>query len=162
MPGVPVRPSFFPHVTDQRLPHKELSAGLVVLHHGSDRLRLLCLRSFDSWDFPKGPAADDADVLETAIAHTRALTGLETLEFPWGEEYRETVAYDDGRVSRYYLAQTPEADIVLPLPADAQGEEDYGYAWVTFDEAEDILPPRLALVLEWALRRVATPAGKPS
>jgi hypothetical protein len=146
------------HVIDTRLPHKELSAGLVVLHHDGERLRLLCLRSFEDWDFPKAPAAEDGEALEAAIAETRAATGLEDLEFPWGEDHRDTVAFDDGRVSRYFLAQSKSSDVLLRLPADADAEEDYGYAWVTFDAAEDLLPPRLALVLDWALRRVSTPA----
>jgi len=144
-------------VIDTVLPHKDLSAGLVVVHHDGSRLRLLCLRTFDSWDFPKAAVADEEHALEVALAETRAATGLETLEFPWGEEYRETVAFDDGRVSRYYLAESPDSDVVLRLPADADAEEDYGYAWVTFEEAEDILPPRLALVLDWALRRLSQP-----
>ncbi len=145
------------HVIDTPLPQKDLSAGLVVVHHDGSRLRLLCLRTFDSWDFPKTPVADESGALQAAIEETRAATGLEDLEFPWGEEYRETVAFDDGRVSRYYLAESPVAEITLRLPADADAEEDYGFAWATFDEAEDILPPRLAVVLDWALRRVAMP-----
>jgi len=143
---------------DTRLPHKELSAGLVVLHHDGARLRLLCLRTFEDWDFPKAPVADESEALDAAIAETREATGLEDLEFPWGEDHRDTVAFEDGRVSRYYLAQSKSSDVVLRLPADADAEDDYGYAWVTFDEAEELLPPRLALVWEWALRRVSTPA----
>jgi len=144
-------------VIDTPLPHKDLSVGLVVVHHDGSRLRLLCLRTYDNWDFPKTPVADEGGALEAAIAETRAATGLEELEFPWGEEYRETVAFDDGRVSRYYLAESADGEVILRLPADADAEDDYGYAWVTFEEAEDILPPRLALVLDWALRRVSTP-----
>ncbi|MCC7547950.1 MAG: hypothetical protein IT532_09300 [Burkholderiales bacterium] len=142
---------------ETHLPHKELSAGLIVVHHDGARLRMLCLRHFDTWDFPKAAVADESDALDTATAQTREATGLETLEFPWGEEYRDTIAFDDGRVSRYYLAESPDAHIELRVPAGAEAQEDNGFAWVTFDEAEDILPPRLALVLEWALRRVSTP-----
>lgn len=142
---------------DSSLPHKELSAGLIVLHHDGDRLRLLCLRTFEEWDFPKVAVHDEDTALETAIEETRTATGLDDLSFPWGEAYRETVAFADGRVSRYYLAQSPSADVMLHLPAGAGAEEDYGYCWATFDEAEDILPPRLALVLDWALQRVSRP-----
>jgi len=145
-------------VIDTRLPHRELSAGLVVLHHDGERLRLLCLRTFEDWDFPKAPVADDSEGLDVAIAQTRVAMGLEDLAFPWGEDHRDTVASDDGRVSRYFLAESKSSDVVLRLPADADAEEDHGYAWVTFDEAEDLLPPRLALVLDWALRRVSRPA----
>ena len=35
------------------VPHKELSAGVVVMHDDGAIYRLLVLSSFDQWDFPK-------------------------------------------------------------------------------------------------------------
>ena len=63
--------------------------------------------------------------------------------------------YDDGRVSRYYLAESPTEDVELRVPAGAGAEEDYEARWATVDEAEDILPPRLALVMDWVVRQLA-------
>jgi bis(5'-nucleosidyl)-tetraphosphatase len=129
-----------------------------VVRHDGERYRLLCLRSFDSWDFPKGAVAQGEEPLEQALAHSRDATGIAHPVLPWGEEYRETVPFDDGRVSRYYLAQTASADVVLRQPAGHGSAGDYEYRWVTVDEAEDILPPRLALVLDWVVRTLrATP-----
>ena len=135
--------------------NKILSAGLVVVHFDGSRYRLLALRSFESWDFPKGLVADGEDPLQAALRETRELTGLGRLEFKRGEDYRETIAFDDGSVSRYFLAESPSDDVVLRLPAGEAGEEDFEYRWVTAEEAEDILPPRLALILDWALARLA-------
>jgi hypothetical protein len=91
------------------------------------------------------------------VEHTRESTGLGDLAFHWGEEYRETVPFEDGRVSRYYLAETATEEIELQYPAGRDSAEDYGYRWVTVDEAEDVLPPRLALVLDWVVRSLASP-----
>jgi hypothetical protein len=106
---------------------------MVVVRHDGQRYRLLCLRTFESWDFPKGEVHGD-------------------------EEYRETVPFDDGRVSRYYIAQTSNPEVALRVPGGAGSEADYEYRWLTADESEDVLPPRLALVLDWAVRTLAAPA----
>ena len=138
------------------LPPKSLSAGMIVVRDDGRRYRLLCLRTFESWDFPKCEVPGDEPPLAVAERSVREATGIENLALHWGEEYRETVPYEDGRVSRYYMAETAEEEVALRLPADADAEDDYEYRWVTVDEAEDLLPPRLALVLDWAVRALAT------
>jgi bis(5'-nucleosidyl)-tetraphosphatase len=134
---------------------KSLSTGVAVVRETDTGYRLLCVREYDSWDFPKAPVQGEADPLQVALDETRAATGLEGLALRWGEEYRETVPYDDGRVSRYYLAESADGDVMLRVPAGADADEDYEYRWVRFDEAEDVLPPRLAIVLDWVLARLA-------
>jgi bis(5'-nucleosidyl)-tetraphosphatase len=136
------------------IPHKELSAGVVVVHHDGKHYRLLALRSFDQWDFPKAPVAADADPLQTALHELEDATGITDPALHWGEDYRETVPFEDGRVSRYYLAQASDSEVTLRVPA-GEAAEDYGYQWVTVEEAEDLLPPRLAIVLDWVVARLA-------
>ena len=135
---------------------KVASSGLIVVRRDDQRVRLLVLRRYSSWDFPAVQLEGDADPLEAAISETADATGITDLTFPWGEEYRQTLPFEDGYVSRYYLAQTETQDVVLRIPAGAGSEEDYEYRWVTAEEAEDILPPRLAIVLEWALAQIAS------
>jgi len=142
-------------VSTTTLPPRTLSAGIAVVCRDDARYRLLCLRAFDSWDFPKTQVLGDSDPLATAVAELQDATGIHDLEFPWGEDYRETLPYADGRVSRYYLAQARSADVALRQPSGADSAEDHEYRWVTFDEAEHILPPRLALVLDWVIGRLA-------
>jgi 8-oxo-dGTP pyrophosphatase MutT (NUDIX family) len=137
------------------LPPKQLSAGVVVVHPGEQRYRLLCLRTYHSWDFPKAEVHGDAEPLDVAMDETRELTGIDDLSMPWGEDHRETLASEDGSVSRYYLAESPTDDVALRVPAGSDAEEDYEYRWVTVDEAEDILPPRLAVVLDWVVRQLS-------
>ena len=136
------------------VPHKVLSAGVVVVHHDGVRYRLLVLRAFEQWDFPKVLVQGEADPLQAALRGLEDATGIVDPALHWGEDYRETVAYDDGRVSRYYLAQTLDPEVTLRVPP-GEGAEDYGYRWVTAEEAEDILPPRLAIILDWVIARLA-------
>lgn len=137
------------------LPPKTLSSGIVVLRRDDARYRLLCLRAFDSWDFPKAAVLGESDPLSTALAELQDATGIHDLDFNWGEDYRETVPYADGRVSRYYVAQARNPEVALRQPPGADSAEDHEYRWVTFEEAEDILPPRLAVVLDWVISRLA-------
>jgi 8-oxo-dGTP pyrophosphatase MutT (NUDIX family) len=135
-------------------PHKELSAGVVVVHHDGTYYHLLALGTFDRWDFPKADVPGDADPMQTAMRELEDATGITEPALHWGEDYRETLPFEDGRVSRYYLAQASDNEVTLRVPA-GEAAEDYGYRWVTVEEAEDLLPPRLAIVLDWVVTRLA-------
>jgi len=139
-------------------PTKVLAAGLVVVHLDASRYRLLCVRTSGGWDFPKTRVAEGEDPMEAALRATRESTGLRKLDFKWGEDGRETIAFDDGRVSRYFLAESTTDEVLRAAGAGAGAEAPLEHRWVTAEEAEDILPPRLALILDWALERLATRA----
>jgi len=136
---------------------KILTSGLCVVLFDGERYRLLAVRSFDSWDFPRAPVSEGEDPLEVALDETRAATGLDDLELNWGSEaFRDTLASEDGSVSRYYLVQSKTSDVALRVPPGDGGEEDFEFRWVTFEEAEDILPPRLAIILEWVAAQLTS------
>ncbi len=136
---------------------KTLTSGLCVVFFDDERYRLLALRTFDSWDFPKAPVSEGEDPLKVALDETRAATGLDDLELNWGSEaFRDTIASEDGSVSRYYLAQSKTSDIALRIPSGDGSEEDFEFRWVTPEEAEDVLPPRLAIILDWVVSRLAS------
>jgi NUDIX domain len=147
-------------MTADHLPEKILSSGIAVVHFDGKRFRLLAVRSFDSWDFPKAPVPDGQDPLRVALGETSAVTGVSDLELSWGEDaFRETIVSEDGSVSRYYLATSKASDVTLRVPPGDGGLEDFEYRWVTLEEAEDILPPRLAIVLDWVVGRLASGAS---
>ena len=53
-------------------------------------------------------------------------------------------------MARYYLAQTRTARVTLPVNAELGTPEHHEWRWVTYDEAQDLVSPRVAPVLEWA------------
>jgi hypothetical protein len=146
-------------VTDSPLT-QIVAVGLVVVHRDIRRFRFLALRRFSEWDFAVSGFDGAADPQQVALDGAREFTGIDDLAFPWGDDHRDTLPVEDNQVARYYLAQTETADLVLQVPLGPGSEEDYEYRWVTAEEAEDILPPRLAIVLEWALNQLA--AGIPA
>jgi len=127
-----------------------MSAGVVVVRRFPNGWRFLALRAFRLWDFPKGLVEDDEAPRAAAIREVWEETSLEDLRFHWGDEYRETLPYAGQMVSRYYIAESPTGEVRLRDSEELGRPEHDEFRWVSFEDAEDVLPPRLAIVLEWA------------
>jgi 8-oxo-dGTP pyrophosphatase MutT (NUDIX family) len=131
------------------------AAGVVVFRRTGRGVYLLILRAYKNWDFPKGLVDAGEDQLTAAKRELKEETGLSSVDFPFGEEFRETLPYSSNKIARYYLGETDEVEIELPVSKELGRPEHHEYRWVSFDEAEDLLPPRLAAVLDWARRTVS-------
>ena len=129
------------------------AAGAVVFRRTENGVRLLVLRAYKNWDFPKGMIEPGETELDAARRECTEETGITALEFPFGDAHQDTVPYAGGKIARYFLAQAGQSDIQkiqLPVSAELGRPEHHEWRWVSFDEAEALLPPRLAVVLEWA------------
>jgi bis(5'-nucleosidyl)-tetraphosphatase len=131
------------------------AAGAVVFRRTPGGVRLLVLRAYNNWDFPKGLVEPGEDQLSAAKREVKEETGLTAVDYPFGDEYRETVPYAANKVARYYLAETEEHDIELPVSTALGRPEHHEFRWVSLDEAEDLLPPRLSGILEWVRKTLA-------
>jgi 8-oxo-dGTP pyrophosphatase MutT (NUDIX family) len=131
------------------------AAGAVVFRRGDRGIRLLLLRAYKNWDFPKGLVEPGENELAAAKREVEEETGLADLDYPFGDEFKETVPYSGNKVARYYLAETGAEKIELPVSPELGRPEHHEYRWVSFDEAEDLLPPRLFVVLEWARKTLS-------
>ena len=126
------------------------SAGAVVFRRSDRGIRILVLRAYKNWDFPKGMVEPGESELATAKREVTEETGLKNLAWPFDDQFKETLPYSGGKVARYYLAETEQQEIKLPISPELGRPEHHEFRWVSFDEAEDLLPPRLAGVLGWA------------
>jgi 8-oxo-dGTP pyrophosphatase MutT (NUDIX family) len=135
-------------------PHR--AAGAVVFRRSDRGIRLLVLRAYKNWDFPKGLVEPGEDALAAARREVLEETGLADLAYPFGDEFKETLPYAGNKVARYYLAETDAEKIELPVSPELGRPEHHEYRWISFDEAEDLLPPRLAVVLEWAKKTITS------
>ncbi len=131
------------------------AAGAVVFRRSDRGIRILLLRAYKNWDFPKGLVEPGENELAAAKREVEEETGLADLDYPFGDEFKETVPYSGNKVARYYLAETTEHDIELPISPELGRPEHHEYRWVSFDEAEDLLPPRLFVILEWAKKTLS-------
>jgi len=128
---------------------KILSAGLVPLRRTRAGWRMLVLRAYKNWDFPKGRVEPGEEPFDAARREATEETGLVDFDFPFGDNYRETVPYAGGKVARYYLAETTAETVRLPVSEALGRPEHHEWRWVSAEEAEDLLPPRLAPILDW-------------
>ena len=136
---------------------KILSCGVVPVRYAAGGWKLLILRAFKIWDFPKGIVNPHEDPLDAAKRETEEETGITDLEFVFGEDFKETVPNArsaNNKIARYYVAETRAETITLPVSPELGRPEHDEWRWVTCDEAEDYLPPRLTHVLEWVRRQI--------
>ena len=129
---------------------KSLSAGVVPIRRVGGGWKVLVLRCYRNWDFPKGRVEEGEAPIDAAKREATEETGLTDFTFPFGDIHRDTLPYAGGKVARYYLAQTEQEEVDLPISHELGRPEHHEWRWVTFDEAEDLLPPRLALILDWS------------
>jgi 8-oxo-dGTP pyrophosphatase MutT (NUDIX family) len=126
----------------------------VPVRRTADGWHLLVLRAWRNWDFPKGRVEAGEDPFSAARRETAEETGLTDLEFVFGEDYRETLPYAGGKIARYYIAETTQETVTLPISAELGRPEHDEWRWVSFPEAEELLPPRLGLILDWVRARL--------
>lgn len=126
------------------------SAGIIPARRTAAGWRLLVLRAFRNWDFPKGLVEAGESPLAAALREAKEETGITDLKLAFGEGYRETAPYAKGKIARYYLAATGQERATLPVSEELGRPEHHEWRWVSFDEAARLLPPRLAPILAWA------------
>ncbi len=129
---------------------RRLSAGVVVVRDTEDGLRYLLLRAYRHWDFPKGMVEAGEEPLAAARREVAEETGIDVLEFAWGEVFRETAPYARGKVARYYLARTRREDVVLTANPQTGIHEHMEYRWVKRADAAAMVTPRVRQILDWA------------
>ncbi len=116
--------------------------------------RLLLLRAYRNWDFPKGRVEPGEDPFSAAVRETREEAGIDDLEFAWGHDYVETAPYARGKIARYYVARTRAERIMLPVNPTLGRAEHHEYRWVDLTEAFELTGPRLQPVVAWAASKV--------
>jgi len=106
---------------------KPRSAGGVVFRRTERGIRILLLRAFKNWDFPKGRVETGEEQLDCAKREVEEETGIAELDWPFGEDFKETLPYGNHKkVARYYLAERGQGesfrDFVSRVGIDAVGK----------------------------------------
>jgi len=133
---------------------KILSAGVIIVRRNEVQLKYLLLRAFGYWDFPKGIVEPDESPVEAAKREVEEETTLNDLNFRWGYDYRETGPYNRGKVARYYIAETSESCVNLPVNPDIGKPEHDEYRWVSYEKALSLVAQRVRPALEWAQKTI--------
>ena len=117
----------------------------------------LLLRAYRNWDLPKGGLEPDETPLAGAVREVREETGLDDLEFVWGEETIDTEPYAGGKVVRFFVARSRGERVRLPINPALGRAEHHEFRWMSLDGALTLTVPRLRRVLEWAAAQIDHP-----
>jgi 8-oxo-dGTP pyrophosphatase MutT (NUDIX family) len=128
----------------------KLSCGAVVVRETSSGWLTLLLRAYKHWDFPKGICEEGEEPKDAAVREVHEETGIDKLDFRWGDRHMETGPYHRGKVARYYLVSTEQEKVEMGISPELGRPEHHEFRWVNFDEAYDLSAPRVRLVVKWA------------
>jgi len=131
---------------------KVLSSGVIPVRRDDGDWLYLMLRAYQYWDFPKGHTEAGETPLQAALREVEEETGLRDLDFRWGYDFYETGPYAQGKVARYYLAETRQSTVVLGISPKLGRPEHHEYRWMRFEEAYRLATPRVRRVLAWSRR----------
>ncbi|HET7132616.1 MAG TPA: NUDIX domain-containing protein [Gammaproteobacteria bacterium] len=137
---------------------RRLSAGVVVVRDTPDGARILMLRAYKNWDFPKGLVEPGEEPRAAAVRETVEEAGIDDLAFDWGHEHFDTAPYARNKVARFYLARTRVARVVLGVNPQLGRPEHHEFRWVDLAEAYALAPPRLQPVISWAAGKLMAAA----
>lgn len=130
-----------------------LSAGIIPVFKKNNHWMFLILRCFKYWDFPKGETDGDEELLAAANRELAEETGLSNPSLLISDFY-ETEPYSKNKVARYYLGEVlSQAVRLLPNPEDGLVEH-HEYRWLPYEEARELLNPRLQAVIDWAQKKL--------
>lgn len=129
---------------------QKLSCGVVVIRRSDDGWKTVLLRAFHHWDFPKGIREQGEDPMQAALREVQEETGVDDIEFDWGDRFFETGPYSKGKVARYYLGVTRQEEVVMGISPETGEPEHHEWRWVSFDGAYDLGSPRVRSIVQWA------------
>lgn len=135
---------------------KRFSAGVVIVRYMDKEWHYLLLRCFALWDFPKGQVEPGETSLAAALREVREETTLTDLIFRWGEAYQDTSPYAQGKIARYYLAESPGGEVDLPINPMINKPEHHEFRWCRVAEVRRLIPPRLVNIVDWATQVLGT------
>lgn len=134
---------------------KEQSSGIIIVKKCDGVPKVLLMRAYNFWDFPKGGIEGNENKLEAAIREVKEEAGITNLNFNWGKSYYQTESFGKNKkVVFYFVAETDEENVVMGISPLLGRPEHDEYRWVTFDEAKDMVVERIQRALFWAQDRI--------
>lgn len=136
-----------------------ISCGIVPVRFDNGTLLFLMLRSGSFfWDFPKGRKEEGESDFDTAIRETREESTIkpENLDFKWGKDYIETEPFrkKKDKIGRYFVAETSQTEISLPVNPELGRPEHDEFRWMTYEDGLKLTNERIGKVLTWAYNKI--------
>ena len=131
------------------------SAGTIIIDRFKVREpKVLILRAYKNWDFPKGLVGEGESKLQAAVRETLEETGLSLgVDFTMVGGYAPEIVYGSGKnkkTARYYIAgRVSKKDPVLPINPELGKPEHHEWRWASIKNLNEIMPNRLKDVVNF-------------
>jgi 8-oxo-dGTP pyrophosphatase MutT (NUDIX family) len=135
-----------------------VSCGIVPVRFSDGEPLFLMLRARNFWDFPKGHKEAGEENIDTAIREILEETTItsDNLDFKWGKDFIETEPFrkKKDKVGRYFIAETSQTDLSLPVNPERGKPEHDEFRWVTYEDGLKLTNDRIGKVLTWAHNKI--------
>jgi bis(5'-nucleosidyl)-tetraphosphatase len=126
------------------------SAGIILLNTSEKPYKVLCLRAYKNWDFPKGQLDGNETHLEAALRELEEETGYNKSDIQLFESILKNpeVTRSISKISTYYYASllNLKKNPILPINPSLGFPEHQEWRWFKLEDLHLVLPERLARV----------------
>jgi bis(5'-nucleosidyl)-tetraphosphatase len=128
------------------------SSGFIIVDFLEAEPKVLLLRAYHAWDFPKGRSEEGETAIDTAIRETFEETGLSTEDYSTDFEFAKPITYKTGKnmkTATYFFAErkTNKAP-VLPINPELGFAEHEEWRWVPLKNIKNVAANRLLPVID--------------
>ncbi len=133
-----------------------ISAGIIPIQFHQGTPTFLLLRAYKYWDFPKGVLEEGESPIQGALRELQEETGISDVTFPWGQNFYQTEIYANNKSAKYFVARTQTAKVRLTKNPKTGILEHHEFKWCSYDEASELVGPRVLNALKWAAAQIKT------
>jgi len=127
------------------------SAGIILVDVSEEKAKVLCLRAYKNWDWPKGEIDLGESYLDAALRELWEETRYSAHDIQLVQELMtkaEVVTYGSGKSAKtaiyfYAILTSPDKVPVLPVNPKLGHPEHDEWRWVEVDQLHKLMPERL-------------------
>jgi 8-oxo-dGTP pyrophosphatase MutT (NUDIX family) len=122
----------------------KVSAGIIIVDNACETKRLLCVRVYSYWGFPKGHVEKNETIVEAAIRETEEETTLQNgIDYELTGQVLSPITYGSGsrkkKVVLLVANRTSEKEPYLPINPKLGKPENDEWRWIPIDRIEKYL-----------------------
>jgi len=125
------------------------SSGFIILDRSSAEPKVLVVRAYSNWGFPKGHIEPGETRFDAAVRETKEETCLvQGVDFDYTGQQAPSITYGKGsrmKTVYHFIGQrTSEKDPYLPVNPELGKPENDEWAWISMSKLPQLLAPRFA------------------
>ena len=129
------------------------SAGVIVIDKTPTGPKVLCVRAYANWDFPKGTLDKNESHQKAAIRELEEETTLTLADVSLSGVKAPSITYGSGKKKKqatYFLStRISDKSPFLPINPELGKPENDEYRWVRLSELLELMPKRLVPVVQF-------------